>query len=119
MMAARGLGANQAALLKYANSGDTPFGDRDQVVGYGAVAFWQGSPLPSTPAAPSSGNPMAVIPLRAGEKARLLAVARETIARYLQAGFSPALEVREPALQQKAAVFVTLKKGKELRGCIG
>jgi len=54
MMAARGLGANQAALLKYANSGDTPFGDRDQVVGYGAVAFWQGSPLPSTPAVPSS-----------------------------------------------------------------
>ncbi|MBI4759240.1 MAG: AmmeMemoRadiSam system protein B [Chloroflexi bacterium] len=52
MMAARGLGANQAALLKYANSGDTPCGDRDQVVGYGAVAFWQ---APAVPSSTSSG----------------------------------------------------------------
>ncbi len=42
MMAARTLGANRAMLLRYANSGDTPFAERDQVVGYGAVMFWKG-----------------------------------------------------------------------------
>jgi AmmeMemoRadiSam system protein B len=33
MMAGRSLGANQALLLRYANSGDTPFAGRDRVVG--------------------------------------------------------------------------------------
>lgn len=35
------LGANRAAVLRYANSGDVPGGRRDQVVGYGAVKFWR------------------------------------------------------------------------------
>ena len=30
----------KAKLLKYQNSGDTPFGEKSQVVGYGAVAFY-------------------------------------------------------------------------------
>ena len=38
MIAAERLGANQAKVLKYANSGDVT-GDRSRVVGYGAVAF--------------------------------------------------------------------------------
>ncbi len=43
MMAAKKLGANQATVLRYANSGDIPFGDWDRVVGYGAVMFWRGA----------------------------------------------------------------------------
>jgi AmmeMemoRadiSam system protein B len=35
---ARAVGA-QADLLKYANSGDVAYGDKHQVVGYGAVRF--------------------------------------------------------------------------------
>jgi len=39
MLAARRLGATRATILHYANSGDVPYGDRKQVVGYGAVMF--------------------------------------------------------------------------------
>ncbi|MGC8873900.1 MAG: AmmeMemoRadiSam system protein B [Chloroflexia bacterium] len=38
---ARRLGADRAALLDYTNSGDVPGGDRERVVGYGAVKIWK------------------------------------------------------------------------------
>ena len=41
MLAAKALGADEAEVLKYANSGDVPIGDRNRVVGYCAVAFYQ------------------------------------------------------------------------------
>jgi hypothetical protein len=34
------LGAQNVKVLKYANSGDVPFGDKGQVVGYMAAAIW-------------------------------------------------------------------------------
>ncbi len=40
MEVASALGANRAAVLHYANSGDVPAGRRDQVVGYAAVKIW-------------------------------------------------------------------------------
>jgi AmmeMemoRadiSam system protein B len=43
MGAARGLGANRATVLAYANSGDVTK-DRSSVVGYGAAAFWRTTP---------------------------------------------------------------------------
>ena len=39
MIAAERLGANQAKVLKYANSGDVT-GDKSRVVGYGAAVFY-------------------------------------------------------------------------------
>jgi len=39
---AKNLGA-KAKLLKYQNSGDTPFGEKSQVVGYSAIAFYEKS----------------------------------------------------------------------------
>jgi MEMO1 family protein len=39
MLLARVIGATQARLLKYANSGDVPEGDRSGVVGYAAIEF--------------------------------------------------------------------------------
>lgn len=39
ILVAQGLGAKQAKLLKYANSGDVPFGDKSRVVGYAAMAI--------------------------------------------------------------------------------
>ena len=38
--AAKLLGAEKVKVLKYANSGDVPFGDKGQVVGYMAAAIW-------------------------------------------------------------------------------
>src|SRR5208283_3993512 len=43
MIAAEGLGATHAQILKYANSGDAT-GDKTRVVGYGAVAITPASP---------------------------------------------------------------------------
>jgi len=40
MEVARALGADRVSLLEYANSGDVPAGERDRVVGYGAMKFW-------------------------------------------------------------------------------
>jgi AmmeMemoRadiSam system protein B len=39
MLLARAIGAEQVRLLKYANSGDVPEGDRAGVVGYAAIEF--------------------------------------------------------------------------------
>jgi AmmeMemoRadiSam system protein B len=41
MQAAKLLGANAVEILKYANSGDVPFGDKSQVVGYLAAAIYK------------------------------------------------------------------------------
>jgi hypothetical protein len=120
MMAAKKLGANQATVLKYANSGDTPFGDRDRVVGYGAVMFWKGQGnltsfvLPSPPSPPQEP-----VPLNSNERDELLVIARQTIAQFLETGTVPHFEVSEPNLFQERGCFVTLKNHGELRGCIG
>lgn len=52
------------------------------------------------------------------EKGELLKVARNSIELYLKYGKIPKFEVSEK-LKEKRAVFVTLRKGDELRGCIG
>ncbi len=105
MKVASRLGANQVTLLRYANSGDSPFVpvDRSRVVGYGAVMFWRYEPPD----------------LNAGERAKLLTIARESIAQYLENGTLPQFTVAEPYLLRKSGAFVTLEQKGELRGCIG
>jgi len=44
MKAARRLGANRATVLKYADSGDVPGGDKSRVVGYLSAALWREQP---------------------------------------------------------------------------
>ena len=41
MDAAKKLGADSVKILKYANSGDVPIGEKDRVVGYFAAAIYQ------------------------------------------------------------------------------
>ena len=125
MLAAQSLGANRATLLRYANSGDTPFAERDQVVGYGAVMFWQGDGAdetdeavqPSAWAARRELQPIA--PLSAAEREALLTLARATLHRFLSVGDAPIVHPAEPGLWQARGAFVTLEKAGELRGCIG
>jgi AmmeMemoRadiSam system protein A len=52
------------------------------------------------------------------EQKMLLKIAREAIEKYLKTGEAKKLEVSEK-LKEKRAVFVTLFKQGELRGCIG
>lgn len=109
MIAAERIGANHFRLLKYANSGDVT-GDRNRVVGYGAVAFMQ----------ESEKSPTRSRPLRRAEQKQLLDVARKSVETAVidKRLYEPAMP-SSPALLQERSVFVTLRKRGELRGCIG
>jgi AmmeMemoRadiSam system protein B/AmmeMemoRadiSam system protein A len=120
MLAAPRLGANQVTVLKYANSGDVPIGERDRVVGYGAVMFWRGEGNPTSFVIPTPpGLVTEAIPLTAEDKAELLVMGRQTIAHFLETGAFPHFTVTQPGFLQERGAFVTLKKHGELRGCIG
>lgn len=122
MTVARELGANQATVLGYANSGDSPFGDRSQVVGYGAVMLWHAEgayePQPVTFPEPPE-PPSEPVPLDSDEQETLLSLARQTISQFLETGTVPPASVTDPNLFQQRGAFVTLEKKGQLRGCIG
>jgi len=103
MRVAQGLGANTISVLNYANSGDSLYGDRERVVGYGAVMFWRYTPPDLTQA----------------QRQELLSLARATIEGYLKTGDIPDYEPSHPVLARRSGAFVTLKENDELRGCIG
>ena len=105
MLLARAIGAEQVNLIHYANSGDVPEGERNQVVGYAAIEFIKGQP----PA------------LSAADRSILLKLSRDTLAEYLATRVVPKFESASPALNLPRATFVTLrnKHTHELRGCRG
>lgn len=93
-----------ATRLAYANSGDVN-GDKQRVVGYGAIAFHEPFWLTAT------------------ERRALLGLARRTIAGYLTDGRieepAPTVLDENPIYRIPRGIFVTLKKNGQLRGCIG
>lgn len=110
MIAAERMGANQARVLKYANSGDTA-GDHSRVVGYSADVFVK-APHAATEPPPFS--------LSDADKKELLALARKSVEHFVEMGhpYQPEPSKSE-ALNRDLGAFVTLKMGGELRGCIG
>jgi len=116
---AQGLGANIVTVLDYANSGDVPYGNPEQVVGYGAVMCWRYDPPHLT----------------VKQRDTLLALARTSIATYLATKRIPTYEANDPILTRPSGVFVTLRKNSQpadgaenqglpsssvsLRGCTG
>ncbi|MBC7223172.1 MAG: AmmeMemoRadiSam system protein B, partial [Anaerolineae bacterium] len=123
LAAAQALGAEEAHLLLYANSGDALFGAQDQVVGYAAFGIWPAGQAPAGWTPPPLPCRLAEQPvardLNPAERERLLEVARETLAWYLTTGLPPLEVADSAALYQARGAFVTLKKKGELRGCIG
>ena len=116
MAAAKAMGATGGRIISYAHSGDLPIGEQERVVGYGAVVLGSGLE-PAKEAAP-------VVPavdrhLTPEDKRALLALARETISRYLTTQMVPLPRGFSPAAMEQRGVFVTLKKHGNLRGCIG
>lgn len=104
-------------LLSYTNSGDTA-GDKRRVVGYAAIAFWEGPHHMSR----SKETTNTFTP----EQGRvLIRLARQTLQQRLgqpiadrdRALLEEALS--DPAFQHHYGTFVTLKKRGRLRGCIG
>lgn len=118
METARALGALRGTIVSYANSGDTAVGDAARVVGYGAVVYGRGA---------AGVDDAAVTRVAADERTALdradkrvlVALARETIVRYLRTDTPPLPRGGSPRLMREAGVFVTIKKHGELRGCIG
>ena len=116
MIAAERMGANQALVLKYANSGDTS-GDRSRVVGYSADVFVK---------APSANVEETPFSLSDRDKSELLALARKSVEQAVgqRKQYEPGATASE-ALNQDRGAFVTLRerdelrKRSELRGCIG
>jgi len=111
MIAAEGLGATHAQILKYANSGDST-GEKTRVVGYGAMAI--------TPASVAEVKKSAEFQLNSHEKDALMKIARDSVEtavreRKMYLVGSPGF----PRLEEARGAFVTLKEHGELRGCIG
>lgn len=99
MAVAKGLGATNGLLFKYANSGDVT-GDKSRVVGYAAIGLYKSL-------------------LTKEEKEQLLSLAKNTIVNYVTHGKTPDVEIKDPKLAANGATFVTIKRNNNLRGCIG
>jgi hypothetical protein len=110
MIYAERMGANQATVLKYANSGDVT-GDHSRVVGYSADVFVK---------APSGAAAETPFSLSEPEKSELLALARKSVEHAVSENkaWEPAASASQ-ALNQERGAFTTLKKAGALRGCIG
>ncbi len=119
MEVARKLGVERGTLIKYANSGDAPTGDRSRVVGYGAVAMVADRGDPGGVGSTGHESEAASNPLTEAQKHYLLEVARNSIRRYLQTQSAPVPEDPNGTLSFPSGVFVTLREHGHLRGCIG
>ncbi len=119
MSAATAAGANCCHLISYANSGDVAVGTRDRVVGYGAVVFTRSEQCKGVSVFEKEEDIPGTSGLTGEHKKALLAFARKTITQFLTSETIPLARGFEPVLNRKQGVFVTLRKGGQLRGCVG
>ena len=98
--------------ILYKNSGDTPYGDKNRVVGYYALAVSLKEEGSQT-----SGTFLA----NTEDRKELLKIARETIESYVRKRTVPSVgaEKMPDDLKVHSGAFVTLHKDGNLRGCIG
>jgi AmmeMemoRadiSam system protein B/AmmeMemoRadiSam system protein A len=110
MIYAERMGANQARVLKYANSGDVT-GDHSRVVGYSADIFVKAANGKAVETPFSLSQP---------EKSELLALARKSVESAVKEKqlYEPPASA-SAALNQERGAFVTLTQFGALRGCIG
>jgi len=97
--------------ILYKNSGDSPYGEKDRVVGYYALAVSKKKVVQNN----NSYN------LTGEDKENLLHIARNTLDTYIQTGKVPEISSAgfSDNLNTNCGAFVTLLKDKKLRGCIG
>ncbi|HTO93312.1 MAG TPA: AmmeMemoRadiSam system protein B, partial [Bacteroidota bacterium] len=109
-MSAGGTG-HKYTKIQYKNSGDSPAGEKDKVVGYNAIALSQESQAP----------PKESFIITPEDRTALLAIARRTVESYVVHGTVPDIEEGglSTALRTKCGAFVTLNENHQLRGCIG
>jgi AmmeMemoRadiSam system protein B/AmmeMemoRadiSam system protein A len=120
MIAAKGLGADKAKVVKYANSGDV-VGDRySRIVGYMAAVIYKSQANPKKEKMKSEGKKVGVsLGLSEEDKKVLLNIARKTIEGKVKGEELPEFKVDSPILEENRGAFVTVKEHGQLRGCIG
>ena len=112
MIACETMGANEAKLLKYANSGDIPEGDKSRVVGYTSIALIKSND--------KTNKKEESFSLSKKEQQQLMEIAKEAVELRMKVGDVLKLDkTYEANLLQDRAAFVTLKINHQLRGCIG
>ncbi|MCE5347430.1 MAG: AmmeMemoRadiSam system protein B [Bacteroidales bacterium] len=103
----------EAKLVDYCNSGDSPYGNKDEVVGYHAIAIIQKEK--------ARDKTTDEVSFTEAEKDRLFAIAKNSIRTMLYD--NKRLEINEKTIPEKLKMqmgaFVTLKINGALRGCIG
>jgi hypothetical protein len=119
MAASTYLGASAGAVVSYANSGDALVGDRDRVVGYGAVVFHGGAPRSGDQSFPRMFSNIEPAPLSPHQQLNLLNFARKSLTQFIETETLPLPRPADPLLFACRGAFVTLKRHGELRGCIG
>ena len=125
-------GATGLQSLMYANSGDVEGGQRDQVVGYVAAAFVDAGREETVElGAAERSRPAPVQPLAqdgdvpANAQRAMLHVARDAMTRHIHGRDAASIEAYSftddlvAHFADRRGVFVTLKGGGSLRGCIG
>ena len=114
----------QSEILEYKNSGDSLYGDKVSVVGYGAMAFIDKNTdhlstgslrHPDT----SVGISQDDRELSKEQKKILLNIAKDTIESFVKTGQVPSFSIKDERLNWKEGAFVTLHENNNLRGCIG
>jgi MEMO1 family protein len=102
--------------VSYCNSGDSPYGGKDEVVGYNAIVLIENN---------SKTNNMQVsgteLSFSKDEAKTLLSIARSSIRSKLYENKKPVIntETISSNLRKTLGAFVTLKINGNLRGCIG
>ena len=124
MLGAAIAGAEQSRILRYGDSGEST-GEGGSVVGYLSAAFFKGMPPTAVEFSASAAQVMPKVEefistLKRTEMDLLLRLAAAA-ARTGMKDPLPVLELTEltPNLRARGRAFVTLRKGRELRGCVG
>ncbi|MFZ5941908.1 MAG: AmmeMemoRadiSam system protein B [Bacteroidota bacterium] len=101
----------RAKHITYMNSGDSPYGDRDRVVGYQSFIFTR----------EKEEITMDHFSLSAEDRTILLEIARDAITARLEGRGMPAVDDARlsASLKESCGAFVTLTVNGQLRGCIG
>ncbi len=114
------LGWSERRVLHYANSGDIVHGDRERVVGYGAIIVGKNEDQKSKiEKQDSQGDDYRNNGLSEAQKRILMQIARDSVAGFVKHGKAPEFTIGDPRLNERQGAFVTLKAGGKLRGCIG
>jgi AmmeMemoRadiSam system protein B/AmmeMemoRadiSam system protein A len=103
-------------LIDYCNSGDSPYGGKDEVVGYNAIVL-----TGKKPQADNKPEGKEEFSFTEEEKARLFTIARNSILSKLDDNKENVTDVKKMPSKflKPMGVFVTLKINGALRGCIG